>query len=54
MKAETQRGIAFERIVRIAQTLRGLRYGLTIEEINREISNQTGHDWHARTTHRDL
>jgi hypothetical protein len=44
----------FERVLRVAQALRGLLFGLTVDQLNHEISGQTGHSWHVRTLHRDL
>ncbi|WP_254512265.1 hypothetical protein [Anatilimnocola floriformis] len=54
MKAETQRGIAFERVVLTSEVLRGLRFGLTLEEINNEVNERACRPFHVRTTHRDL
>lgn len=54
LAGETKRGIQFERIVRTAQALHGLRYGLTLEAVNRAVGDSTGCDWCLRTTRRDL
>lgn len=53
-KPQTKRGIAFERLFRIAEDLRGLRYGRTLQQLAGDISDATGHDWHVRTIRRDI
>lgn len=52
--AETQRGRQFARVVTTAQALRGLRYGLTLPELNRDVAERSGYRYHPRTTRRDV
>lgn len=50
---EPRRGIAFERVFRIAQALRDRHFGLHLDALADVIREETGHPWHLRTIRRD-
>lgn len=52
--AETVRGAALERLIRVAQALQRVRFGLTVEDLVGELEEVSGRRWSSRTVHRDL
>lgn len=44
----------FLRLFYLAESLRGLRYGLTVADIREEVSERMGQSWCERTIARDL
>jgi len=53
-KPQQRRGIQFERVFRLAEQLRRLRFGATLQQLTAGIREATEHPWHQRTIGRDL
>lgn len=49
-----RRCLQIQRCLITIEVLRGRRYPMRLEDINREIVERTAEDWHERTTRRDL
>lgn len=54
MSAKTRRGLALERLIRIAQALQRVRFGLTTHELLDEIRDVSDRRWSLRSVYRDL
>lgn len=53
-KPSQSRGVSLERLFRIAERLRNLRFGATIEQLQRDVGEAMEQTWHERTIHRDV
>lgn len=51
---QTSRGIQLQRVIRVAQALQAVRFGLSLQELGEEVNGVTGHPWCARTIRRDV
>ncbi|QDU25580.1 hypothetical protein ETAA8_06500 [Anatilimnocola aggregata] len=52
--AETSRGVALERLIRVVQALQRERYGLLLDDLVAEVSEYMGRPWCHRTIRRDI